>query len=156
MNVKLSIVLVLVSAPLLYFASKYAQELTFSSNQNATILQTDECDFGNEICTATYKKQLISISSSNGLTTREPMKIRVDMPEVIVKEFSNVQLLLQGKTMYMGIVHMDLQQVGGAWVGELYLPFCTTQQMDWLLHVNFTDHAGGRYQASVAFQVAHY
>ncbi len=74
-------------------------------------MKSDDCDFGDEICKVIYKKQSISISSLNGLTTREPMKIRVGMPEEMANEFSNVQLLLQGKTMYMGIVQMDLQKM---------------------------------------------
>lgn len=55
--------------------------------------------------------------------------------------------------MYMGVVQAALQQNNNSWMGDLYLPFCTTKKMDWILDINFVTYTGRQYQARVEFTI---
>lgn len=157
MNTKLSIILTLTLIPILFFASKSASDFVAPSINTSKMLDVDSCDFGVTVCKASYNDHVVLISSQNDLTAQGPIKVRVDVESADVSAmFEDVQLVLQGKTMYMGIVQLQLQRDENGWLGDLYVPFCTTEKMDWVLDVNFTSVSGERYQAQLEFQLSHF
>lgn len=177
MNTKFYLLLTLICLPFLYFASQYASQLVLPSNHEVELLSVNDCEFGVTECLIIYQNKKIVITTANGLTTNTPMQIRVavqniaDQNAVIqnnetqsveiqssaskVDDFANVKLVLQGKTMYMGIVQTQLVFKEKIWQGELYLPFCTTEKMDWVLNVDMVTRSGKQLQAQIEFQISH-
>ena len=75
--------------------------------------------------------------------------------ESSAKALQGIHLLLQGKTMYMGISETHLQYVDGKWVGLLRIPFCTTEVMRWQLDMTMTNEQGKQFVARYEFDMEH-
>ncbi|TBR41241.1 hypothetical protein CBF23_010510 [Marinomonas agarivorans] len=156
MNNKLYLLLTLTCLPVIFFASQYASKFVLPTQDQAELLAIENCEFGVRVCVTSFQEQDILIATENSLTTDEPIQIRIATnTKEIAHQFARVELVLQGKTMYMGVVQTPLKLVEDVWQGELYIPFCTTEKMDWLLTANFFTHSGQQLQTNIEFQISH-
>lgn len=158
MKPKLLMLSVLIVLPLLYWLSNYAAEQVLDQNAEAQVISTNGCQFGKDVCQIKLQKQSYLVSVVNDFTAGQAIQIEVE-PKVkqvaSVKPLQNIQLLLQGKTMYMGISEAQLQYVDGKWVGLLRIPFCTTDVMLWQLDMTIKASNGSEYMAKYEFEMRH-
>lgn len=78
MDARRSLLALLLITPLLYFIVQSATVLDQSNSHNTNPLTVDHCQFGDDICLISYQKQTIRLQYLNGVTTSEPMQIRLD------------------------------------------------------------------------------
>lgn len=79
----------------------------------------------------------IGLSFSGPIAVNKPLMLTLTLPESAQHSLDYLSATLTGRDMYMGITQTKLMaQQGGKFVGELRIPICTTEKMDWQLAIS--------------------
>lgn len=158
MNPKFLFLLSVIALPVLFWLSNNAAEQVMSKNSDAEEVSTRDCQFGEDVCEVSIEGENYLISVVNDFSAGQAIQLEFmskTNAESSAKALQGIHLLLQGKTMYMGISETHLQYVDGKWVGLLRIPFCTTEVMRWQLDMTMTNEQGKQFVARYEFDMEH-
>ncbi|WP_417504144.1 hypothetical protein [Marinomonas gallaica] len=95
-----------------------------------------ECDVKTGLCESISG---IALSFSEPIKVNVPLQLTLTLPEGAKQPVSKLKATLTGQDMYMGITEATLLQQGNRYVGEIRIPVCTTETMDWRLAISVAD-----------------
>ncbi|MCO4784986.1 hypothetical protein [Marinomonas atlantica] len=81
----------------------------------------------------------LSLGFSGPIKANVPLPLTLTLPEGSKQPVSKLKATLTGQDMYMGITEAILLQQGNRYVGEIRIPVCTTETMDWRLAISVAD-----------------
>lgn len=98
--------------------------------------QAFTCDVTSGVCDAVAG---IELQFSGAIEVNKPLTLTMRLPSGS-EQIERLEANLTGVDMYMGITQANLaKQTNGTFVGEIRIPICTTEKMDWKLAISAPD-----------------
>lgn len=81
----------------------------------------------------------IELSFSGPIEANKPLQVMLTLPEGAKLPVTSLNATLTGQEMYMGITESVLKLRNNSYIGELRIPVCTTETMDWRLAISVAE-----------------
>lgn len=124
-------------------------------NETVTPLHAvQDCDIQTASCSFENKHFFVTLDFLEGIEQAKvsPVNMVIQKREKGIKPV-NMYINLKGKTMYMGENSFALKLSNEQAQGEVIVPVCTTEKMDWVMEVWLQDNRERWHEAIVDFSI---